>query len=193
MIADEIHAPLTLAGRDPHAVAGGLRRRARVRRLAHLGVEGVQPRRAEGGAARHRLRARPRGDARGCRRSASTPACSACSPPRPPSATATSGSTPCSPGSTPTATLLGERLAAELPEIGWTPPEATYLAWLDCRALGLGDDPAAAFLERGRVALSPGLDYGRVGAGFARLNFGTSPELVAEAVARMRQASFRRA
>ena len=61
--------------------------------------------------------------------------------------------------------LLAELLAAELPGIRWTPPEATYLAWLDCRALGLGDDPAAAFLERGRVALSPGLDYGRTGAG----------------------------
>jgi cysteine-S-conjugate beta-lyase len=87
-------------------------------------------------------------------------------------------------------TLLGERLAASLPEVRWTPPEATYLAWLDCRGLGLGDDPAAAFLERGRVALSPGLHYGAIGAGFARLNFGTSPELVDEAVARMRQASF---
>ena len=35
------------------------------------------------------------------------------------------------------------------------------------------------------MALSPGLDYGRSGAGFARLNFGTSPELVTEAVRRM--------
>ena len=82
-------------------------------------------------------------------------------------------------------TLLGERLAAELPGVVWTPPEATYLAWLDCRALGLGDEPAAAFLERGRVALSRGLDYGREGAGHVRLNFGTGPELVTETVRRM--------
>ena len=81
--------------------------------------------------------------------------------------------------------LLGERLAEALPGVAWTPPEATYLAWLDCRALGLGDEPAAAFLERGRVALSRGLDYGRVGAGFVRLNFGTSRELVGETVRRM--------
>ena len=84
--------------------------------------------------------------------------------------------------------LLGERLADELPEVRWKPPEGTYLAWLDCRCLGLGDDPAAAFLARGRVALSSGLDYGRPGAGHARLNFGTSPELVAETVARMASA-----
>lgn len=82
-------------------------------------------------------------------------------------------------------TLLGERLAAELPEVAWAPGDATYLAWLDCRGLGLGDEPAAAFLERARVALSRGLDYGRAGAGFARLNFGTSPELVSEMVRRM--------
>jgi len=84
--------------------------------------------------------------------------------------------------------LLGERLAADVPAIRWQPPSAMYVAWLDCRALGLGDDPAATFLKRGRVALSAGLKYGREGAGFARLNFGTSPDLVAEAVRRMSSA-----
>ncbi|MCW3039740.1 MAG: aminotransferase class [Solirubrobacterales bacterium] len=82
-------------------------------------------------------------------------------------------------------TLLGELLATALPDVRWTPPEGTYLAWLDCRALGLGDDPSAAFLERGRVALGTGPRYGAEGAGFVRLNFGTSPELVEEAVRRM--------
>jgi cysteine-S-conjugate beta-lyase len=84
--------------------------------------------------------------------------------------------------------LLAEHLAAEVPAIRCQPPAAGYLAWLDCRALGLGDEPARIFLERGRVALKPGLNYGREGAGFARLNFGTSPDLVAEAVRRMRSA-----
>ncbi|MGX6447107.1 MalY/PatB family protein [Patulibacter sp. S7RM1-6] len=84
--------------------------------------------------------------------------------------------------------LLAERLRAELPAVRWRPPDGTYLAWLDCRALGLGDDPAAAFLERGRVALSPGPTYGPPGAGHVRLNFGTSPELVAETVRRMASA-----
>ena len=81
--------------------------------------------------------------------------------------------------------LLRERLATEVPTVRWQPPDASYLAWLDCRALGLGDKPSETLLERGRVALSPGLNYGREGAGFARLNFGTSPDLVAEAVRRM--------
>lgn len=80
---------------------------------------------------------------------------------------------------------LGTLLAEHLPELAYTPPQATFLAWLDCRPLGLGDDPAQVFLERGRVALSRGLDFGRGGAGHARLNIGTSPALLEEAVRRM--------
>jgi cystathionine beta-lyase len=68
------------------------------------------------------------------------------------------------------------------------PPEAGYLTWLDCREAGLGDDPAEAFLERGRVALYPGLRFGAPGAGFARLNVGTTPELVDEALTRLARA-----
>jgi cystathionine beta-lyase len=85
--------------------------------------------------------------------------------------------------------LLARLLAQHLPAVGYVPPEASFLAWLDCRALGLGDDPAAAFLERGRVALSPGPDFGAAGRGRARLKMGTSPELLAEAVRRMAAAA----
>jgi cysteine-S-conjugate beta-lyase len=81
--------------------------------------------------------------------------------------------------------LLGRLLREQLPEVGYVPGSATFLAWLDCRNLGLGDDPAAAFLDRGKVALSPGPDFGEQGTGFARLNIGTSPELVTDAVRRM--------
>ncbi len=81
--------------------------------------------------------------------------------------------------------LLGELLREQLPGIGYVAPEAGYLAWLDCRSLGLGDDPAAVFLERGRVALTSGLAFGDQGKGFARLNYGTSSALLAEAVERI--------
>lgn len=81
--------------------------------------------------------------------------------------------------------LLADLLARRLPEIRYRPPEASYLAWLDCTALDLGDDPAATFLDRGRVALASGLDFGREGAGFVRLNFGTSRTLLTEVVDRM--------
>lgn len=81
--------------------------------------------------------------------------------------------------------LLGRLLAAGLPKVAWTPPEATYLAWLDCTGLGLGEDPAAVFLERGRVALSPGPTFGAGGEGHARLNFACSAAVLEEAVARL--------
>jgi cysteine-S-conjugate beta-lyase len=73
--------------------------------------------------------------------------------------------------------LPGKLLKDQLPDVGYAPGSAAFLAWLDCRGLGLGDDPAAAFLEHGKVAPSPGRDFGDQGAGFARLNIGTSPEL----------------
>ncbi|MFI6034990.1 MalY/PatB family protein [Streptomyces sp. NPDC051315] len=81
--------------------------------------------------------------------------------------------------------LLTELLAECLPDVGHRPGEATYLAWLDCRALGLGDDPAQVFLERGRVALNSGLEFGTGGAGHVRLNLATTPEILTEAVRRM--------
>lgn len=82
--------------------------------------------------------------------------------------------------------LLDGLLATHLPGIRWRRPEATYLAWLDCRDLGLGDDPAQAFRRRGRVALGSGPRYGAdAGRGFARLNVATSPQVIEEAVRRM--------
>jgi len=84
--------------------------------------------------------------------------------------------------------LLTDLLTDHLPQIRYRPGEGTYLAWLDCRALGLGDDPAATFLEHGRVALSSGPVFGTGGAGHARLNLGTSPALINQAVHRMADA-----
>lgn len=96
--------------------------------------------------------------------------------------------------------LLASLLAENLPEIGYELPQATFLAWLDCRALGLdgGEDdtserglvtlnagPAAVFLEKGRVALNTGLAFGTGGAGHVRLNMATSAEIITEAVRRM--------
>ncbi len=84
--------------------------------------------------------------------------------------------------------LLAELLHSELPGVRYVMPEASYLAWLDCTALSLGDDPAAAFLAQGRVALSSGPTFGTQGRGFARLNLATSRGLVQEAVLRMKRA-----
>lgn len=85
--------------------------------------------------------------------------------------------------------LLSALLGEHLPAVRYVQPEASFLAWLDCRKLGLGDDPSAVFLDRGRVALASGTSYGPRGAGYARLNIGTSPELMTEAVLRMARAA----
>jgi cystathionine beta-lyase len=65
------------------------------------------------------------------------------------------------------------------------PPEASYLAWLDVGRAGWGEDPTRAVAEQCGVALSRGLDFGRQGAGFVRLNVGCSPDRLREAVQRM--------
>jgi putative C-S lyase len=65
------------------------------------------------------------------------------------------------------------------------PPEATYLAWIDCHCLGV-TDPSQQFLRHG-VALSPGAQFGA--PQFARLNFGTQRSRLREALGRMRRAA----
>ena len=81
--------------------------------------------------------------------------------------------------------LLARLLAEQVPGVEWRPGPGTYLQWLDCRALGLGDDPAQVFLERGRVALNSGIPFRTGGVGHVRINIATSPEILTEAVERM--------
>ncbi len=81
--------------------------------------------------------------------------------------------------------LLGDLLGQRLPMLTWHPPEATFLAWLNCTALGPDNQARERFLDRGRVALEPGLHFGAAGSGYARLNFATSPDILDQATARM--------
>jgi cystathionine beta-lyase len=77
----------------------------------------------------------------------------------------------------------------ELPGVTLAAPEATCLAWLDCRGAGAAAaDPYAFFLEKARVALNDGKTFGAGGAGFVRLNFGCPRSILTEALDRMRAA-----
>lgn len=87
--------------------------------------------------------------------------------------------------------LLAELLAQHLPAVKYRIPQATYLAWLDFRALDLGDDPAIYALEHATVALSNGPPFGAPGTGFARLNMACSPEILTEAVTRLAAATLK--
>jgi len=84
--------------------------------------------------------------------------------------------------------LLAELLAAHLPDIGYQPPEGTYLAWLDCRRLGLDASPAEFFLDKSRVLLTDGADCGAAGRGHARLTLATPRPILREIVSRMADA-----
>jgi cystathionine beta-lyase len=83
---------------------------------------------------------------------------------------------------------LPELLAQYAPGVRVAPAQATFLAWLDFRETGVADDPAGAVLERGRLSLLTGTDFGSAGAGFARLNVGTSREIVEASVRRIGRA-----
>ncbi|KQO63524.1 MalY/PatB family protein [Curtobacterium sp. Leaf261] len=81
--------------------------------------------------------------------------------------------------------LLAELLPEALPGVGYRQPQASYLAWLDLRALPWGDDPAGPILDAAGVALGHGPDFGTQGAGHVRFNFGCSEETLREALDRL--------
>ncbi|HJY48805.1 MAG TPA: aminotransferase class I/II-fold pyridoxal phosphate-dependent enzyme [Stellaceae bacterium] len=87
---------------------------------------------------------------------------------------------------------LAATLAAELPGVTMRVPEATYLAWLDCRELELPCPAGQFFLDQARVGLNFGQTFGADYAGFARLNFATPPAILREIVTRMGEAVRRR-
>jgi cysteine-S-conjugate beta-lyase len=82
--------------------------------------------------------------------------------------------------------LMSELLADRLPGVAYTPPQGGYLAWLDCRGLGLREEPVDVFLARGRVALGPGPKFGSQGVGHVRVTMATTAEILREVVERMR-------
>jgi len=84
--------------------------------------------------------------------------------------------------------LAMDFFASRIPDLGVLPPQATYMAWLDCRDLGLPADPFPFFLEHARVALTGGNEFGAPGRGFARLNFATSRAILLEILERMEAA-----
>lgn len=74
------------------------------------------------------------------------------------------------------------------PRIPVTPIEATYLAWLDCRALEIPGDPYEFLLREARVATVPGAIFGPEGEGYVRLNFGCPRPLLQDGLDRIRRA-----
>jgi cystathionine beta-lyase len=81
--------------------------------------------------------------------------------------------------------LLADLLTEHVPQAHYRIPDAGFLAWVDLRALGWGSNPAVKILREAKVALHHGPLFGAEGVGHVRINFGCSPDVLTEAVARI--------
>ncbi len=81
---------------------------------------------------------------------------------------------------------LSRFIETELPELSFTPPEAGYLAWVDCRALGLTDKELELKLVDAGIVPSMGFAFGSEGSGFIRLNLGCPHDVLVQAMQRIR-------
>ena len=79
--------------------------------------------------------------------------------------------------------------AANMPQIKPLRPQASFVVWLDCRALGLNHEQLVdLFVNKARLALNDGEMFGRGGEGFMRLNVGTPRAVLEQALERLRNA-----
>lgn len=81
--------------------------------------------------------------------------------------------------------LLADLLAEHLPEVTYTMPEGTYIAWLDWRAYPFAESGAEMFREQAGVSMTDGALCGEVGRGFTRLIFATPRPVLREAIERI--------
>jgi cysteine-S-conjugate beta-lyase len=84
--------------------------------------------------------------------------------------------------------FLSESLRDRMPALRMCKVEATYLAWIDCSDAGIEGNPSEFFLKVARVALNDGLEFGKAGDNFVRLNFACPRERLREALSRMERA-----
>ncbi len=88
--------------------------------------------------------------------------------------------------------FLVKYVKENLPGINISVPDATFLAWLDCKELikngKIIGSPHEFFLEEAKVALNEGSAFGPGGEGFVRLNFACPREVLVEGLERIRKA-----
>ncbi|WP_411704872.1 MalY/PatB family protein [Edaphovirga cremea] len=81
---------------------------------------------------------------------------------------------------------VADSLNAAFPQLNWQPPQATYLAWIDLRPLGVDDRQLQQeLIETQKVAIMPGYTYGEEGRGFLRLNVGCPRSKIESGVAKL--------
>jgi len=87
------------------------------------------------------------------------------------------------------AELIDSVLRRRAPEITLVKPEASFIAFLDCRKveekLSPGKDLVSVLGEKGGIALHRGSWFGKAGRGFVRINFGTPTMLLEEGLSKL--------
>lgn len=79
--------------------------------------------------------------------------------------------------------FMGSFIEEKVPEVTFRKPDGTYLAWLDFRALGLGNEGLARLItDVAGLALNHGYVFGEAGSGFERLNFACSRSTLEKAL-----------
>ena len=82
--------------------------------------------------------------------------------------------------------FLSDWMEQHMPAFTVTPLQATYLAWIDCRATRISSSEIAEILlDRGRIMISPGNIFGQGGDGFIRLNFACPRQVLADGLRRL--------
>lgn len=85
--------------------------------------------------------------------------------------------------------FLEDRLREDLPMIHPVRPQASFLVWLDCRRLGLGQKELVdLFVDGARLALNDGTMFGSQGTGYMRMNVGCPRSVVGSALENLKKA-----
>lgn len=84
---------------------------------------------------------------------------------------------------------VAEYIHAHMPKIRVMKPMASYLVWLDCRALGLSQTQLNGwFVSEARLALNDGETFGKEGIGFMRMNIASPRSVLRQAMEQLHEA-----
>lgn len=85
--------------------------------------------------------------------------------------------------------FIASYCAAHIPQIRPNIPDATYLVWLDCRALGMDDEALRDFMiHKAGLGLNEGNTFGRSLSGFMRLNAACPRSVLEQALGQLKAA-----
>lgn len=86
-------------------------------------------------------------------------------------------------------TFVKDYCEVNVPKIKTAAPDATYLMWLDCRELGMGNEELRRFMiEEAGLGLNEGYTFGRSLSGYMRLNAACPRSVLEKALKQLKEA-----